>query len=249
MRAPTRRPSMIAKNSLGKAGPAFVLAAFSVVAWGGVAFAQAGTETPPPGAGAAPAAPPAEAAPPAPLPPPPPAAPPPAPVTSKFSATLYGFVEADSIFDSTESFTDLPGHGAIARPTTYAGSHGRITTAVRNTRLGFRFKGPETQDIKSSAMIEGDFIGNQPLGAPNPVGTPPVTENSFFTSPGYRIRHAMLKLETPVVDLLVGQYWELFGWQGLFHPNTVELQGMPGQLYSRTPQIRLSKTIKSDAVN
>src|SRR5215471_9068673 len=144
MRAPTRRPSMIAKNSLGKAGPAFVLAAFSVVAWGGVAFAQAGTETPPPGAGAAPAAPPAEAAPPAPLPPPPPpapapapvvvapppppppAAPPPAPVTSKFSATLYGFVEADSIFDSTESFTDLPGHGAIARPTTYAGSHGRI---------------------------------------------------------------------------------------------------------------------------
>jgi hypothetical protein len=59
----------------------------------------------------------------------------------------------------------------------------------------------------------------------------------------------MLKLETPIVDLMFGQYWELFGWQSYFHPNTVELQGVPGQIYSRTPQVRLSKIIKSDAVN
>ncbi len=43
-----------------------------------------------------------------------------------------------------------------------------------------------------------------------------------------------------MVDFLVGQYWHLFGWQPYFFPNSVEIQGLPGQLYERTPQVRLS---------
>jgi hypothetical protein len=58
----------------------------------------------------------------------------------------------------------------------------------------------------------------------------------------------MARVETPIVDVLVGQYWELFGWQGVYAPNTVEIQGLPGQLYSRDIQLRLSKTLKNDAV-
>src|SRR5262249_1771228 len=57
-----------------------------------------------------------------------------------------------------------------------------------------------------------------------------------------------MKVETPVVDFLIGQYWQLFGWGSVYHPNTVEIQGVPGQLYARTPQLRISKTMKSDAV-
>ena len=56
------------------------------------------------------------------------------------------------------------------------------------------------------------------------------------------------KIETPVVDVLAGQYWQLFGWQPSFMPNTVDIQGVPGELYSRTPQIRISKTIKAEPV-
>src|SRR5262249_18390783 len=33
-----------------------------------------------------------------------------------------------------------------------------------------------------------------------------------------------------------------------YHPNTVEIQGVPGQLYSRTPQIRVSKALKTAPV-
>jgi hypothetical protein len=55
-------------------------------------------------------------------------------------------------------------------------------------------------------------------------------------------------VETDAVDFLFGQYWQLFGWQSVYHPASVEIQGLPGQLYSRTPQIRISKTIKSDDV-
>jgi hypothetical protein len=46
----------------------------------------------------------------------------------------------------------------------------------------------------------------------------------------------------------MGQYWQLFGWQGVYHPNTVQIQGVPGELFARTPQVRLSKTMKSDLV-
>ena len=78
-----------------------------------------------------------------------------------------------------------------------------------------------------------DFLGNRP-------GNPPAFgEGSVVTSPTMRVRHAMVKLQTPVVDVLAGQYWQLFGWQSGFHPNTVEIQGVPGQVYSRAPQLRL----------
>jgi hypothetical protein len=169
-------------------------------------------------------------------------------VTSKFSGTLYGFAEFDAIWDSTQSFNDLAGNAAIARPGTYAGDHGRLMFGVRNSRLGYKLKGPDSDNLKTSALAEMDFLGNQPQGSPSPAGSPAVSEGSFFTSPTFRLRHYYFKLETPVIDVLVGQYWQLFGWQSLFHPCTVEIQGVPGQIYSRSPQIRFSHAFKGDAL-
>jgi hypothetical protein len=198
------------------------------------------------------------------------AAPQPAPaassgrVSTKFDATFYGFIELDSIFDSTQSFTDLAGGASIQRPGTYANGHGRTTFAVRNSRLGFKLTGPETENLKTSGIFEMDFFGNQPQSSPLVVapqsgggstgikaastGAPTVSEASYFTSPTFRIRHAALKLATPIVDILAGQYWSLFGWQSMFHPNTVEIQGVPGQIYARTPQIRLSHVFDAGPV-
>jgi hypothetical protein len=171
----------------------------------------------------------------------------PPPVTSKWAATMYGFIEADFIFDSTQSFADLAGNGIIAA-NGYAAKNHRLQFSVRNTRLGFRFAAPEWGSVKSSAVLEMDFFGNQPSNPPPAAGSL-VSEAGFFNNPGMRIRHAYMKLESPVVDFLFGQTWELFGWQSYFHPNTVDLQGVPAQVYSRTIQARVSKTIKSDPVN
>ena len=175
-------------------------------------------------------------------------------MSSKFSATFYGFVEFDSILDSTQSFNDLAGNGAIARDpnattSNYAAHHDRMTFGARNSRLGFKLKGPETETIKSSGIAEMDFLGNQPQGSPNPTGSPAVSESAYFASPTFRIRHMALKLETPIVDILAGQYWQLFGWQSNYHPSSVDIQGLPGQVYSRAPQLRLSHTLKTDMVN
>jgi hypothetical protein len=166
----------------------------------------------------------------------------------KWATTFYGFVEADYAYDSTESFTEFPSNSKVARPGTYAGDHGRSQISIRNTRLGFRMKAPEYHGIRASAQIEADFLGNQP--AVNYAGaTGTGSENAFFNNPTFRVRHANLRLETPVVDILFGQYWELFGWQSAYHPNTVEIQGVPGQVYSRTAQLRISKTVKTSALN
>jgi hypothetical protein len=181
-------------------------------------------------------------------------------VVGKWATTLYGFVEADNIFDTTQSFQESAGNGQVQRGGTYAGSNNRLTFGVRNSRIGFRLKAPEVGGIRSSAVIEADFLGNQlPIGpsnsiastgistAPGATGNGTSTEQQYFTNPTFRLRHGYLKVETPVVDFLFGQYWDLYGWQQTYAPNSVEIQGLPGQLYSRTPQVRISKTVKNDA--
>ncbi len=153
---------------------------------------------------------------------------------------FYGFVEADMIYDTTQSFDDLAGNANIARKGTYAGDNSRFTFGARNSRIGFKLAAPDYHDVHASAVLEMDFLGKQPAGT---------SESSVLTSPLFRIRHMALKLENPYVDVLVGQSWQLFGWQPYFHPNTVEIQGVPGQIYSRAPQLRLSHVFKTDEVN
>lgn len=164
-------------------------------------------------------------------------------VVSKFKVQFYGFTELDMIHDSTQSFNELAGDGLIARPGTYGGEHGRVMFSARNSRIGFRINGPTLGEVKVSGQVEADFLGNQPA---NP---PALGEGAFFTNPALRARHLTLKLETPVLDLLAGQSWALFGWQPYFDPASVQIQGLPGEVFSRVPQLRLSHMFKSDAVN
>jgi hypothetical protein len=165
-------------------------------------------------------------------------------VMGKWATTLYGFAEADNIWDSTRSFNDLAGNTQVARAETEAGQNPRFQMGVRNSRIGFRLKAPEVSgSIRTSGVLEMDFLGTQlPVGNNGQAYTG--TEGAYFTNPTFRVRHAYLKVETPIVDILAGQYWQLFGWQSTYQPNTVEIQGVPGELYSRTPQLRISKTIK-----
>jgi hypothetical protein len=161
-------------------------------------------------------------------------------VTGKWDMSLYGFVELDSMWDSTQTFNDLAGNAAIARPGTYAGEHGQTTMSARNSRIGYRISAPTHEGVKASGQLELDFFGNQPTG---------ISEAALFQNPTLRFRHANLKLETPIVDFLIGQYWELFGWQSAFHPASVDLQGLPGQVYSRAPQIRIGKKLKAGDIS
>ncbi len=168
-------------------------------------------------------------------------------VVGRFAATVYGFVEADAIWDSTQSFSDVAGNAQVAVANSYARSHAREQFGVRNSRFGVRLKAPETSFLRANGVLEMDFEG-----ATLPIGQGQAyygTEATFFNSPTFRVRHAYLKLETPIVDVLMGQYWHLYGWQNNYQPSSILITGIAGQLLNRTAQIRVSHTFASDAVS
>ena len=161
-------------------------------------------------------------------------------VLGSTSTTLYGFVEVHGMYDTTQSFGDSPNNAQVARPDTYAGEHSRLQFSVRDARFGFRFKGPDiSPTVHTSANLEMDFFAPLPTGA---------SEAATFDNSPLRVRHANFKIETPIVDILVGQYWDLFGWQPLYVAPTVQYSGVPGNLFGRTAQLRVSKTLKYGGV-
>ena len=188
------------------------------------------------------------------------------PAINKFKVTLFGFAELDMIRDSTQFLTEAPGNGIVrgnTDVTKFAGTHERTMFSVKNSRVGLKLAAPEVGGVKSSGFFEADFFGNQPLAYSDsivPINEPPnmvnnrlptaVNETTSNINAGLRLRHYYVKLETPVVDILAGQYFDVFGWGGgPFFPSTVSLLGVVGQLFHRQPQLRLSHRFKSNAVD
>jgi hypothetical protein len=154
-------------------------------------------------------------------------------VLSKIKLSIYGFVEVNYVYNSTQSCQDFCSNFPIQKPGTYRGDHGRTIFSVRDSRFGLRLAAPAAGKVKASGVLETDFFG--------PTTT---SEQGTWVNPVLRIRHAFLKLETPIVDILLGQTWNLFGWQANYLVASVQEPGLPGQVFQRTPQLRVSKTIK-----
>ncbi|HEY1533732.1 MAG TPA: hypothetical protein VGF76_06925, partial [Polyangiaceae bacterium] len=149
-----------------------------------------------------------------------------------WSGSIYGFSELDVMSDSTQSFSENVGNQNIARPNTVAGDNPRTQFTARNSRLGFKIAAPEWDSVKASAVIELDFFGGEPLTT---------SQGESYTAGPMRMRHFYAKVETPIVDVLAGQYHDLFAWGGAgFYPNSVAFLPLLGQIYHRNPQFRLS---------
>lgn len=162
-------------------------------------------------------------------------------VSGGWSATIYGFAELDIMTDSSQSYVEGSLNNTLARPNTIAGDNPRTQFTARNSRLGFKVGAPEWNGIKTSAVIEMDFFGEQP---------PTAKQDANYTEGPIRMRHFYAKLESPVVDVLAGQYHDLFAWGGAgFYPNSVGFLPLFGEVYHRNPQLRVSKTFKSDAAD
>jgi hypothetical protein len=165
---------------------------------------------------------------------------------SNWSLTIYGFAEADGMWDSTQSFNDGLNNGVIAHPLTQASRYPSFQTTIRNSRIGFKGQAPESHGIRSSGVLELDLFGNQPRidsggGSPGVASGPgATTEALYFNNAALRVRHAYVKIENQVVNVLAGQTNYLLGWQGYFFGATCGFLGMPNQLFNRTVQLRLS---------
>jgi hypothetical protein len=155
----------------------------------------------------------------------------------RWKTKFYGFVELDAIHDSTQSFTEASLNAPIFPRGTYQGDNGRTQFTAKNSRIGLLVDAPSFGGITPSAHINFDFFGTQPTE---------YTENDFYTVGLMRLRHAYLKLKTPIVDVLAGQHPTLLGWGGAgFYPGTVAFLGTVGQIYHSDAQLRVSKTLGS----
>jgi hypothetical protein len=156
---------------------------------------------------------------------------------SGWDVTLYGYVGVNIIQDSTQSFGTASSNTIIQRRGTPRGNNGQAQATARDSRLGMRLAPPRLGSVRASVNLEMDF------NAPPPVE---YTEANSVTQAGLRMRHYYMKVETPVVDFIAGQYHDLFGWGGNgFYPSTLAFLGITGEVYHRKPQIRLSKRMGS----
>jgi hypothetical protein len=156
-------------------------------------------------------------------------------------ASVYGFVELDMVHDSTQSFTEAVTNNTMARPGTLAGDNPRTQFTARDSRVGLALQSPVLGRIRTSGVIEVDFFGNQAANA---------TEDALYSAPALRLRHAYVRFETPVVDVLAGLTHDPFALGGFgFYPNTVAFLGVTGQIYHRDAQLRLSKKLSSDSMD
>jgi hypothetical protein len=162
-------------------------------------------------------------------------------VSSRWSSKIYGFVEIDVVRDSTQAFPDLGGwvSTAIPKSTTYAGSRGRTQASARNTRLGLLMEAPRYAGIGAIGTLEADFMGAQSAD----------TSELGFTSALLRLRVASLLLKNRFVDVELGQGWVVFGFQPFFLPASPFLLPVPGEVFKRDVQLKLSRTFTSRPVD
>jgi hypothetical protein len=168
-------------------------------------------------------------------------------IKAKWETKLYGFLILDTARDSTQSYQHgAPGYGTIAKPGTWAGDHGRTTFDARFTRIGFRLAAPEVEGIKASAFIEFDFGGNQAIAYPNTASY--VSESGAYGNPIPRLLNFMGKAETPYVDVSAGLYYHLFAFGPYFLPLSAQISPVVGTALTRTTQVRVGKSFKTDDV-
>ena len=144
--------------------------------------------------------------------------------------SLGGFVAMYAIWDSTQVNSNLS--QLIARDNDPNNHHGRLKMSAERTRMNFTIKGPQLWGAKTSGFIEWDFDnGGQQLAG--------------WASPHkerIRVRHAMFRLNWTETELLMGLYHSLLTEDGpeAAKPGT---SGIPGTLWYREPQIRLSQKL------
>jgi hypothetical protein len=146
---------------------------------------------------------------------------------------VFGTAALNVIHDSTQGVGEGLNNNILPRPGSYRSEHDQTQFSARDSRLGMTVRLPHVSGVELSARAEVDFRG---------ITYPEVTENDLYIFGPIRMRYFYSEAKTPVVDILAGQYDDLFGWGGAgFYPNTLAYLGVTGQIFHRQPQLRITR--------
>ena len=151
---------------------------------------------------------------------------------------LGGFAEIDFIGDNTQSFQEIIGNRPVLRSNTVGGANSLYQVSLRSSRISLDVRAPEQNGIKSRFYGAIDFLGNQPA-----IGTSGVSELSWQTNPVPRVFQLYFLVESPTVDVKVGQDWSRFGFMSEYSRGQVSVAAIPANLFNRWIQASLSKQL------
>ncbi len=147
--------------------------------------------------------------------------------------TLSGFVKTDYMFDTRQTVNAREGHFLLFPAPEVLDPNGEDKNAAANfntlaiqSRLRVSMSGPEILGAQSTAFIEGAFFGHS---------------NSDVN--GFRLRHAVVKLDWENNSLLAGQYWHPMFIEEVYPGVASFNTGVPFMPFSRNPQIKVSQTL------
>jgi hypothetical protein len=134
--------------------------------------------------------------------------------------TPYGYIKLDAAYD--QSKTDNGNYAYWVLP---QDEDDEFNMTSKQTRIGLKFEGPNTEKIEVSAKVEIDFYGGGAENKPNPM-----------------LRHAYMEMKYPGLCLLAGQTSDLFA---PLNPSTLNyiVLWRCGNTGYRRPQIRLTKEL------
>jgi hypothetical protein len=152
-----------------------------------------------------------------------------------FGIKFSGFVKTDIIWDSRQTESVREGHFLLFPKNEVMDPDGNDLNAKSNfnflniqTRLRGDIKGPDALGAKTSGAIEAEFFGT-----------------SDADMNGFRLRHAYVKLNWKTTELMIGQFWHPMFITSSY-PEVVSFNtGAPFLVFSRNPQIRLTKDIEN----
>jgi len=152
---------------------------------------------------------------------------------------LGGFAEIDFSVDTTRSFEETIGNRPVLRSNTVGGANSQLQTSPRSSRITLDVRAPERDGIKSRFYGALDFLGNEPT-----VGSPGVSNLTLRTSPDARIFQMYFLVESPAVDVKIGQDWSRFGFMSEYSRGQVSVSAIPAGLFNRWVQASLSKRLR-----
>jgi hypothetical protein len=152
---------------------------------------------------------------------------------SRGTLEVYGLIVANGFYNSAKTNnSDIPAY-ADTLTAAESASHlpmSNVGATVRQSRLGLQVSAVRALGAQVTGHFQFDFMGGQ---QPSAAGR---------TSPLMRIRIASIRMDWTHVKLLIGQDWVLLAPQT---PTSYAGMGVPlfafsGNLWSRSPQVRLS---------
>jgi hypothetical protein len=153
--------------------------------------------------------------------------------TSRFPVKIFGTVHANVFANSaTPNWLDIPN---LVNPTPADGHTGTFSATMRQTRLGFTADGPRLGSVRTSAVVAMDFFG----------GIPGFQTGQVMGLPRLLVAFARLDGEKTAAE--IGQDQMILAPRD---PTSLAAFAFPllfrsGNLYLRTPQVRIERAITS----